>query len=410
MYVTSSIPNGSGRVRRLDPDAYEIELIAYSKGSRYFCVEASSEEDRSVAITLIPDRWFRIRTFPYKCEADVWMCNARTLEWTRIPGTETTPERVRFSVWLKAGERYLLSSEPPYRYSDTTAELFRIAREHREYCAIHCLGASMEQRPIIALRITDNPEESPGRESKPVLHIAAGEHASESAGEEIARGMLYYLLSEESATARDRYIFDLVLNANPDGNFHGWHQYNLRDWQEHNYCDKVDRSWHHEFVPYLERIPGEYSPETVALMEWMKLTRPACYLSMHSWEGQGGTLGAYHSAVEGLAPEMAAAVKALVGISDAVGAQLGFPVDNRPTGHDSLHLGPLLMRTGAAVAYLPEGNYMLGRERLQAYGKGLLKGILKDGRVIMPRYDRSRWDQLAEPEPSPQESLMSSLP
>lgn len=412
MHITSSIPNGNGRIRRISPGAYEIELIAYSKGSRYFCVEVSSEEEQTIAITLVPDRWFRVTTFPYKCEADVWICRSQTREWKRVPMIEATPEQVRLTIPLEAGERYLISSEPPYRYSDTTAELFAIAQEHPDYCSMHLLGVSMEERPIFGLRITDDPTQLPGRETRPVIHIAAGEHASESAGEEIARGMLYYLLSDEASAARESYIFDIVLNTNPDGNFHGWHQYNLRDWLEHSYSDREDRSWHHEFVPYLKRASGEYSSETVALMEWMKLTRPACYLSMHSWEGQGGTLGAYHSASDSLGPEMAAAVDAFLEVSDAAGAELGFSVDNRASSDDGLHLGHFLMRLGVAAAYLPEGNYMLGRERLQAYGQRFLEGLLEDGRVAPAFYDRSRWDQLAGPEtaPRPQERLISSLP
>lgn len=394
MNVTSAIPNGSGRVRHVSPERIEIELIAYSKGARYFCVEISEvEEPCEQEILLLPDSLFRVPTFIHKFHADVWICDAEERDWQRVKKIERTPEMVRCEMRLLPGKRYLVSSEPPYRYVDTTREMHQIAASHPDIASIHYLGHSMEHRPITALRISSEPV-PPGRENKPVIHIVAGEHASESAGEEIARGMLDLALSEP-AFRRD-FIFDFVLNSNPDGNYHGWHQYNLRDWREHNYQDTVDRSWHHEFVPYMQGLPLDFSPETIALMEWMKTTRPACYLSMHSWEGHDGMPGAFHAHPKELTPRMAEAVTAISEIACAESERLGFTFFPFASESDGLHLGQFLMRNEAAAAFLPEGNYAIGRKALQSLGTGLLRGILCDPRIPLRDLGGDRWQKIED--------------
>ncbi len=392
MKVNSFVPNGSGRVRHVSPKRIEIELIAYSKGARYFCVEISEVEEACVQeVLLLPDSLFRNRTFIYKFHADVWICDASERVWKRVKQIERTPELVRCQIELFPGRKYLLSSEPPYRYVDTTRELHALAERHSDIAKVHYLGHSMEHRPIVALRISD--EAAPvGYENKPVIHIVAGEHASESAGEEIARGMLDLVLSE--AIFRRDFIFDFVLNANPDGNYHGWHQYNLKDWLEHNYQDTIDRSWHHEFVPYLQGLVQEFSPETIALMEWMKLTRPACYLSMHSWEGHDGMPGAFYTHPDELSPSMAEAVMAINKIACAQSQTLGFEFLPFASKGDSLHLAQFLMQNEMAIGYLPEGNYAVGREALQLLGAGILRGILQDLCVPLQKVDRNQWDMI----------------
>lgn len=394
MQVTSEIPNGSGRVLCVSPERVEIELIAYCKSSRYFCVEISDvEEACSQEFVLWPDSLFRKRTFTHKYHADVWICDVDEGVWRRVKTIERSPEMVRCRVDLEPGRRYWLSSEPPYPYVETTRKIFQIAERHPDIAGVHFLGHSMEHRPIFALRIAEK-SELPGQERKPVVHIAAGEHGSESAGEEIARGMLEWVLSEEAEKARDAFIFDFVLNTNPDGNFHGWHNYNLRDWKEHNYQDAEDRSWHHEFVPYMQGRPLDYSSETKALMEWMKKTRPACYLSMHSWEGHEGMPGAFHASPEELSSEMGGAVLAITEIAQNVAAGLGLEFRAFGSKGDTLHLGQFLMRNGMAAAYLPEGNYAVGREALQKLGRGMLVGILNDRRIPLQNFGGKRWDCL----------------
>lgn len=395
MKVTSHIPNGSGRVLNVSPERIEIELIAYSKGARYFCVEVSDiEAPCEPELLLVPDSLFRIKEFIYKFYADVWIRDLEGTQWQRTRILDHSPELMRYSVPLQPGKRYLLSSEPPVRYVDTTREIFEIAQLRPHEASIHYLGHSIEHRPLFALRIS-NEHVKLGSEGKPLIHIVAGEHASEFAGEQIARGMLDLVLSEKGAPYRRDYIFDFVLNSNPDGNYHGWHQYNRRDWLEHNYQDTVDRSWHHEFLPYMQGKPFDYSPETVALMEWMKMTRPACYLSMHSWEGHQGNPGAFYASPEELTPSLGQAVRAITEIACAISQKLGFKFCPFSYPGDNLHLGQFLMRNEVAVAYLPEGNYAVGPDALRALGAGMLEGILNDSRIPLRELGASKWDKIA---------------
>lgn len=394
MIITSSIPNGNGRIRRITANHTEVELIAYSKGSRYFCIEISDiDQPHLQEITLVPDSLFREKTFPYKRHSDVWIYSSETSCWKRIEKVEKTPEQVRFQINLVPGNRYLISSEPPRSYSETTSYLHHTSEQFSDICSIHNIGFSMEHRPLFALRVSEQ-KTVPGKENLPVIHIVAGEHATEFAGEEIARGMLAFVLSDSTTTLRRDFIFDFILNANPDGNIHGWHQYNLRDWRGHNYHDNIDRSWHHEFLPYIQGKPDQYSPETIALMEWLKLTRPSCYLSMHSWEGQNGNPGAFHPPVDELTAEMGSLILNLNQIAQQQAQDLGFSFIPYPSKNDRLHLGHFLMCSGIAIAYLPEGNYAVGREKLQQFGAGLLQNFLRQPPGWLQRNHRSRWNHL----------------
>ncbi len=221
------------------------------------------------------------------------------------------------------------------------------------------------------------------------------EHATEFAGEAMVKGILERVLSEKASPHRERLIFDLILNTNPDGNLHGWHQYNLNDWRGHNYHDQVDRSWYREFRSCIAGEPGNYSPETVAVIGWILKSRPALYISMHSWEGQFGVPGAYYTSPEVLAPEMASGIRRINELAIANATQLGFGFDPRESVADGLHLGHYLMQQGVCYAYLPDGHYNLGFDTLKKFGAGLLHDIIADPLLDLGGYDASRWDRLS---------------
>lgn len=397
MIVTTDLECGNGRLLRASPELIEVELIAYSKGSRYTFFRISNvEAARKQEVVLRPDSHFRVTTFPYKKFAEVWVRYDEG-EWTAVRQIERTPEAVRFWVNLRPGQVCDISTEPPRPYTTTAGELFAYQQLQPELATLYSPGASSEGRLLLVLRVTNKRwKAAPGKELVPVIHVVCGEHATEFSGEEIGRGMLEYLLSPEGEGLRDRFVFDFVLNANPDGNVHGWHQYNARDWREHNYSDAVDRSWHHEYVPYILDQPGVYSPETAALMGWLKQTRPALYLSMHSWEGHEGNPGSFYTALEHLSPGMARAMEAMNRIAVASAQEGGFKFDAIPTSNrgPSPHLGHLLMERDVALAYLPEGNYAVGRAALQQLGVRLITRWLEDPAIEIGSYGRERWECL----------------
>lgn len=400
MTVTTNVPCGNGRVLKATPELIEVELIAYSKSPRYVYFEITGiETPRSQQIVLRPDSLFQPRAFPYKRFAEVWVRQNKNGEWRAVKECEKTPEAVRFSIDLCPGESYFISTEPPRLYTETTQELAALHHAMPESTALHCLGSSIEGRPLFLLRITSPGNLcAPGEERVPVVHIARGEHATEFSGEEIGRGMLALVTSPAGASLRERFLFDFILNTNPDGNFHGWHQYNANDWAAHSYAERVDRSWHHEFVPYLAGIAGNYSPETVALMERMRRTRPAFYISMHSWEGHEGHPGAFYTAEKDLAAPEAEAIAALNAIACEAAIERGYEFHAFPSSNTGPvpHLGPFLMSNAMSLAYLPEGNYAIGRAALQDLGATLLQRCLNDDRIEISAYGGSQWEKLSK--------------
>ncbi len=402
MRVTTDIPCGSGRILKAGPDGIEVELIAYAKEARYVhLLIADSAEDRRVPVVLRPDRHFFQKRFLH-FHQHVWVREGREGCWRALPenAVEKTPEAVRFQLDLRKGRECWVSTEPPREYAETNRELFALARRRPEETRLYCIGHSIEERPILLLRVTDPANQSEvGEEPKPVIHIVCGEHGIEFAGEEIGRGMLDFVLAESSAAQRRDFVFDFILTCNPDGNVHGWHNYNARDWLEHNYADRVDRSWHHEFSPYLSGLkvgtPFPASPETRALMGWMRQTAPALYLSLHSWHGHGGRPGAYHAGGPALAPEFREKIAAINEGAIAAADSAGTSFLARENGCDGLHVGDYLMEHGVCLSYLPEGHMNLGRERLQRLGAEMLRRWLADERLSLRTHRRELWRKIA---------------
>lgn len=377
MIVQTDIPCGNGRIKWLRPGVFEIEVIAYSKAPRYAYFRiVNIEKDVRQEIVLRPDSHMPLVDFK-DFHGHVWLRTKSQPEWKPLPKNkvEIAPNAVRFSLDLKRGGEYDISTEPAREYAKTNDELFALAERLHGFARLHCLGHSIEQRPIFLLRVTANPE-TLGAESKPVLTFMAGEHASEFAGEEIVRGMLD-LVTAESADARkfrNAYIFDFILNSNPDGNHHGWHQYNVKDWLEHNYSDGKDRSWHHEFGPFFEGKSGDYSPETIAIGNYIKKCEPVFYLTAHSWQGHRGNPGAFHASLDILPETTATRQGRLIQIAKQI-AQEHFGVEFETFPSSNLtagHLDSFLLRSGKALALAIEGHMNLGRKNLQKFGAFLL--------------------------------------
>lgn len=398
MKVSTDFSCGNGRILRVDAEAIEVELIAYSKGARYGYLRITDiQEDHEQLLILRPDRYFGLNTFGMKFHSSIWIRYGFTDSWEALPENllERTPEAVRVRLPLKAGMVCEVCTEVPRPYAETTAELVGISRTHTELAELYSPGVSEEGRPLFLLRVTEPANRTePGKEKCPVIHIVCGEHATEFAGEEMGRGMLSFVLGEnETARAlRQAFIFDIILTANPDGNYHGWHQYNARDWAAHNYSDGQDRSWHHEFVPFLLGDPGVYSTETHAWMNWLRVTRPALYLNFHSWEGHHGQAGAFHAAPEDLSEEMQTVVKTLNHLAKAVAAELGESFITNPSQRNQRHLAGLLMAQNVCSAYLFEAHGNWGRKRLQQFGTNLLPRLLQDETLNLISYKSTRWE------------------
>lgn len=399
MHVTSKIPCGNGNILWHTPDHFEVEVIAYSKGPRYAYFKVCSvSPSHHRTITLRPDSRFPANFSGLS--AKIWMKRGQNGSWQALPENDVLiePQAIRFSIKLEPGEEYFFSTEPAREYSHTTSELFEIAHALGHEAAVHMLGHSVEHRPIVALRITA-PENIaiPGQEECPVILITAGEHASEFSGEELVRGMLALVAGESGKALRRDFIFDFILNTNPDGNYHGWHQYNAKDWAEHNYAEVVDRSWHHEFEEYMSdtgQSPSEkrFSPETIALGNWILKTHPTLFISAHSWLSHGGNPGAFYADPSILPEGMKKFVPALN--EEAVQASAIFDLEFQTYPTSNLcggHLGAFLMKNELAISYTIEGHMNPGREILQALGNNLLTRWLANPILNLRKSRRPQW-------------------
>lgn len=396
MIVTTDFPCGNGRVHWINPGHFEVEAIAYSKAPRYttFRIMGVRENVRQRVI-IRPDSSFYANFLGLT--AHVWVQWGRDGEWEIVPKSEVdfSPEAFTFMLDLKVGDEVTVSLEPPREYMTSTEELLRIVEERPHDASIHLVGSSMEQRPILCLRISGGKQEAPGKETRPVVLICAGEHATEFSGEEMVRGMLRLVLADTPASAalRKQFVFDFILNENPDGNFHGWHQYNAKDWREHNYSEIVDRSWHHEFGPYLDGQREGISPETDALCRWLFKTKPTFHINAHSWLGHNGQPGAFHADPALLPESMGNAVVELNRNAKAAAATLGlefqtFSSKNLTGGH----LGSYLMQHDLCVVYTIEGHMNSGREKLQTLGERLLAEWLGNPALGLQTSRASQWD------------------
>ncbi|HWL53478.1 MAG TPA: M14 family zinc carboxypeptidase [Chthoniobacteraceae bacterium] len=381
MLVKTDIPCGNGRIKWLSEDQVEIEVIAYSKGARYTYFKVSDvQADGRKEIILRPDPYFHL-DFTY-FHGKIWVKRGKEGTWNPLSkGVEITPHAIRIDLDVRKGEECFVSTEPPREYVQTCRKLFAIAAQMPEAASIHCIGHSIEQRPIFLLRVTDHAHQSPpGCEEKPVIMLCAGEHATEFAGEELIRGMLAAIIgeSDDARELRRSFIFDIVLNVNPDGNFHGWHQYNRKDWLEHNYSDGLDRSWHHEFGHYFAGRRENLSPETEAIGKWVETVRPRFLVNAHSWLGHHGNPGAFRVEPETLRQPLKGWMQRLDQAAKAVAKTFDVEFDTRPSNNTLGHLGEIMMKRYHAPAYTIEGHMNLGRKGLQTFGARLLEQWLVD--------------------------------
>lgn len=381
MIVTTQIPCGNGRIRWIKPGHFEVELIAYSKHARYTHFRISDvKEARQQEIILRPDAYFPA-TFP-NFHSKIWIRRGDDGEWLSLPEEQVqiAPEVIRFPVDLYPNENLYISTEPPRPYAETTQELFQIHQSRPLITSLECIGHSIEQRPMFCLSVT-NDITAAASAQKPVVHVSAGEHATEFSGEEIARGMLQLVLSDSpvAQSLRDQFRFDFILNCNPDGNFHGWHQYNASDWLAHNYADGLDRSWHHEFEPYFMGELDSPSPETVAVAEHIKASHPVFLLSLHSWLGHHGNPGAFHADAHLLSPAMGKKLSLLNALAKEVAKDFDVEFETYPSSNLCAgHIGTYLMKNDITLAYTIEGHMNLGRQNLQNFGAQLLQTWLAE--------------------------------
>ncbi len=381
MRVTTDIPCGNGRVRMINPDHYEIELIWYCKAARYVLFQIDQvSSSRVVKIVLKPDSLCPERKFKFSPRPKIWKCDVNGGKWDSIPDEQVdyTFDKIEFDLKLEESSCIQISTESPRPYAETCVELSELVHGYPSLASMYVIGSSIEHRPLLLVRVADDIHINGvlGSEKRPRILITSGQHATEFAGEEISRGMLQAVLEENEIgrELRKRYIFDFILVSNPDGNYHGWHQYNARDWANHNYNDGVDRSWHHEFITYFLDRSSDVSPETKGIGDWILQTEPQLIIDNHSWEGHNGACGTFTTDTNLLPPKLAEIFNQLNSGAKKVGTEfdMNFDVCSRST-LKAEHLSDYMIFQRDVPVYTVEGHMYLGREKLQAFGKSLIQ-------------------------------------
>jgi hypothetical protein len=88
------------------------------------------------------------------------------------------------------------------------------------------LAKTREARPIELLTITDPATPDPGKKT---IFLMAMQHPGEDAGSFLLEGLVNYLISDDEAakTAREKFVYKVIIMMNPDGVFNGTTRYNM---------------------------------------------------------------------------------------------------------------------------------------------------------------------------------------
>jgi hypothetical protein len=187
--------------------------------------------------------------------------------WELIPKEQLSAvgERLHFPLRLAPGARAYFC---PFLWAPTsavTARLARYAAEDAARCRLHSLGKTHLGRDIACLTIDET-----GIERERIL-LSGTPQASEF-GDLACLALLDFLLGEsaEARRLRERYLFDVVPQQNPDGDVLGGGMVNALG---ENPLFEFDRVAAGEGV----------SAEASAMWRWVERTRPGLLIEYHNY-------------------------------------------------------------------------------------------------------------------------------
>jgi|LGOV01.1.fsa_nt_gb 2-polyprenyl-3-methyl-5-hydroxy-6-metoxy-1,4-benzoquinol methylase len=233
----------------------------------YFCVRLANLSDTLVHLTLDAQR-------PGSSDID-WMASPVPVfvsedfeTWQPLLGAQMTPKYdYRLPITLNSGQAIYISNSLPHRYDAMCDWLRQIQTTHSGISRLTSLGQSIQGRDILCLTISETPD-TIDTENDRIL-ITSGTHPAEP--DWLATtAIIEKLLSDESwaRDARQKYIFDVIPQLNPDGFVLGTNGCNANginpywDFRQHDYKN---------------------SPETAYLWKWIEKHLPAIYLDFHCY-------------------------------------------------------------------------------------------------------------------------------
>jgi len=111
-----------------------------------------------------------------------------------------------------------------HNYSEMVAELVQIANTHPTITMLDTIGYSVQNRLLLAMKISDNPRQN---EDEAVFQLIGAHHGNELIGNEVCIYMINYLTDNYPANSIVKNLVDnreiwIVPMPNPDGVEYGW--------------------------------------------------------------------------------------------------------------------------------------------------------------------------------------------
>jgi len=281
------------QVKQMAPTVFECSVDGQkdnqgrNRQASWYYFRLDGAKGKSVTIDLVdlpgeynyqPNRGaIRVETLPYTSDDGV--------EWQQVPSIdfdESIP-RLRFQVTPRV-DKLWIAHIPPY----TTQNLAKLKSEltRSPHFASRVVGKSVESRPI-ELWTVSRPQAS-----RPTIWLMFRQHAWESGTSWAAEGALRYLISDQAAPLRERYVFQVFPMCDPDGVVHGGVRFNRNGYD-------LNRNWD---VMDSEKMP-EITAQRKAIVDWQAAgNRIAAFLSLHNDESPADHVDAPLSALPLLRP------------------------------------------------------------------------------------------------------------
>ena len=215
-------------------------------------------------------------------------------QWRHLSDEELVWDEAKVELYLKlrpARDTVWIAHMAPY----TTADLYRLLDDFANHprLGMRNIGRTAGGRPIHLLSLT-NPDVPLAQ--KRVIWLMARQHAWEAGTSYVMEGLIRYLLrAGDSAALLDRFLFQLIPMADPDGVVRGGVRFNA-------FGHDLNRNW--------DRVLPAEMPEIQAqkqvLVEWVSEGKAVdVFLSLHNTESadylQGPDLPAGHRLWEAMA-------------------------------------------------------------------------------------------------------------
>jgi hypothetical protein len=167
-------------------------------------------------------------------------------------------------------------------YGDYLSMMQGFQNDYPELCRLDTLGKSVDDRDILAIKITRHPDV---REPEPVFYYSSTMHGDETTGYVLMLRLAQYLLDrygEDSLVSRLVDNMEIWINplANPDGTYgHGEDTISFPRRFNNNNAD-LNRNF--PGIDGIEHTDGmEYQPENLAQMQFMDSLRPVLSANIH---------------------------------------------------------------------------------------------------------------------------------